>query len=324
MGLRGPTSGIRETLSSAAHRVEPVSKRGWVLFIAMCLIWGVPYLLIRVAVRDLSPAELVFARTGIAAVLLVPIAAWRKVLGGLRGHWKWVVAYTAVELTVPWLLLSSAEEHLTSSFAGLLVAAVPLVGIGITRVLGLQEEMTPRRWLGLLVGIAGVASLVGLQVGKVDMAAVGEIAVVAVGYALGPLILSHRLGEAPGLAVVAASLALTAIVYAPFAIARPPHHLPAKVVWSVIGLAVVCTALAFIVFFWLIGEVGPTRATVITYVNPAVAIALGVTVLGEKLTAGMVVGFPLVLIGSYFATARKPGEPGSESIVVEDAVVSPG
>jgi drug/metabolite transporter (DMT)-like permease len=242
----------------------------------------------------------------------------------LRGHWKWVLAYTAVELTIPWLLLSSAEEHLTSSFAGLLVAGVPLVGIGITRLLGLQEEMTARRWLGLLIGIAGVASLVGLQVGEVDMTAVLEIAFVAVGYALGPLILSHRLGAAPGLAVVAASLAVTAVVYAPFAIVRPPDHMSGKVVWSVIGLAVICTALAFVVFFWLIGEIGPTRATVITYVNPAVAIALGVAVLGEHVTTGMAIGFPLVLIGSYFATARKPGEPGSEAIVVEDAVVSPG
>lgn len=301
-----------------------MTRRGAVLFAAMCVIWGVPYLLIRVAVRDLSPADLVFARTAIGAVLLIPVAAWRGVLGGLRGRWRWVLAYTAVELAIPWLLLSSAEEHLTSSFAGLLVAAVPLVGIGITRVLGLAEEMTTRRWLGLLVGIAGVASLVGLQVGKVDMAAVGEIAVVAVGYAVGPLILSHRLTGAPGLAIVAASLGITAAVYAPFAIARPPHHVSAEVAWSVIGLAVICTAIAFIVFFWLIGEVGPTRATVITYVNPAVAIALGVSVLGEHLTTGMIVGFPLVLIGSYFATARKPGKPGSGSIVVEDAVVSPG
>src|SRR5262249_17377502 len=135
-----------------------MSRRGWVLFVAMCVIWGLPYLLIRIAVRDLSPADLVFARTAIGALLLIPIAGWRGVLGGLRGHWKWLLAYTAVELMIPWLLLSSAEEHLTSSFAGLLVAAVPLVGIAITRVLGLSEEMTCRRWLGLLVGIAGVAS----------------------------------------------------------------------------------------------------------------------------------------------------------------------
>lgn len=285
---------------------EDVTRRGAVLFAAMCVIWGLPYLLIRIAVRDLSPADLVFARTAIGALLLIPIAAWRGVISGLRGHWRWVVLYTAVELAIPWLLLSSAEEHLTSSLAGLLVAAVPLVGIAMTRILGVAEEMSTRRWVGLLIGIAGVASLVGLQVGKVDMVAVGEIGIVAVGYALGPLVLSHRLSDAPGLAVVAASLGITAIVYAPFAIARPPHHLSGEVVWSVIGLAVICTALAFVIFFWLIAEIGPTRATVITYVNPAVAIALGVGVLGEHLTIGMIVGFPLVLIGSYFAAARRP------------------
>ena len=285
---------------------EDVTRRGAVLFAAMCVIWGLPYLLIRIAVRDLSPADLVFARTAIGALLLIPIAAWRGVISGLRGHWRWVVLYTAVELTIPWLLLSSAEEHLTSSLAGLLVAAVPLVGIAMTRILGVAEEMSARRWVGLLIGIAGVASLVGLQVGKVDMTAVGEIGIVAVGYALGPLVLSHRLSDAPGLAVVAASLGITAIVYSPFAIARPPHHLSGEVVWSVVGLAVICTALAFVIFFWLIAEIGPTRATVITYVNPAVAIALGVSVLGEHLTIGMIVGFPLVLIGSYFAAARRP------------------
>jgi drug/metabolite transporter (DMT)-like permease len=225
-----------------------------------------------------------------------------------------VLLYTAVELTIPWLLLSSAEEHLTSSFAGLLVAAVPLVGIGITKALGLAEEMTARRWGGLLVGIAGVGSLVGLQVGTVDMTAVAEIAVVAVGYALGPLVLSHRLSDAPGLAVVAASLGLTAVVYAPVAIAKPPDHLSGEVIWSVIGLAVICTALAFIVFFWLIAEIGPTRATVITYVNPAVAIALGVSILGEHLTTGMVIGFPLVLIGSVLATS--PGRGSRKDVVL--------
>jgi drug/metabolite transporter (DMT)-like permease len=296
-----------------------------VLFVAMCFIWGLPYLLIRIAVRELSPADLVFARTAIGALLLLPIAAWRGVLGGLRSHWRWVLLYTAVELTIPWLLLSSAEEHLTSSLAGLLVAAVPLVGIGITRLLGLAEEMTVRRWLGLLVGVAGVGSLVGLQVGKIDMAAVGEIAAVAVGYALGPLILSHRLSGAPGLAVVAASLGITAAVYAPFALTAPPKHLSEEVAWSVVGLAVICTAVAFIVFFWLIGEIGPTRATVITYVNPAVAIALGVAVLGEHITTGMIVGFPLVLVGSYFATARRvAGEPQEVEPVVNEPLVRPG
>jgi drug/metabolite transporter (DMT)-like permease len=275
-----------------------------VLFIAMCVIWGLPYLLIRVAVRDLSPADVVFARTGIAAVLLMPIAIFRKTLSSLRGRLGWLLLFTLVELTIPWFLLTSAEQHLTSSLAGLLVAGVPLVGVVLSRILGFPEIMTRRRWTGLGIGFAGVAALVGLQLGHIDMTAVFAIFLVTIGYAAGPLILSHRLADAPSIAVIAVSLSITAVVYAPFALTSHPHHVSSEVVWSVIGLAVVCTAIAFLVFFALIADIGPNRATVITYVNPAVAIALGVIVLGEHLTAGMIVGFPMVLLGSVLATTR--------------------
>jgi drug/metabolite transporter (DMT)-like permease len=297
-----------------------------VLFGAMCVIWGIPYLLIRVAVRELTPETVVFARTVIGAALLLPFAIHRKVLPGLRGHWPWLLAFTTVELAIPWLLLTRAEQHLTSSLAGLLVAAVPLVGIGISRLLGFHEQMTTRRWAGLVVGVAGVAALVGLQVGRIDMTAVLEIFVVAIGYALGPLIQSHRLSEAPSLAVVSVSLGVTAVIYAPFALTSHPHHIGAKVIWSVIGLAVVCTAAAFLVFFALIADIGPTRSTVITYVNPAVAVALGVAVLGEHMTTGMIVGFPLVLIGSVLATAHAPAASTDTetTLLPEEPAITPG
>jgi drug/metabolite transporter (DMT)-like permease len=308
-----------------------MTRRGWVLFLAMCVIWGLPYLLIRVAVRDLSPSAVVFGRTSIAALLLLPLAIGRGVLPELRGHWRWLVLFTLLELTIPWFLLTSAEEHLTSSLAGLLVAAVPLVGVALSRLTGQAEVMTRRRWAGLVVGIAGVASLVGLQLGHIDLTAVGEIFVVAVGYAAGPLVLSRRLADVPSLAVVSASLTMTAVIYAPFAVASHPHHIGAKVVWSVLGLAVLCTALAFLVFFALIADVGPNRATVITYVNPAVAIALGVAVLGEHLSAGMIVGFPLVLIGSVLATSHRPDNDGNVAssddrgaVLGDEPVVTPG
>jgi len=299
-----------------------VTRRGWVLFIAMCIIWGLPYLLIRVAVRDLSPATVVFARTAIGAILLLPVAISRGVLPELKGRIRWLLFFTAVELTIPWLLLTDAEKHLT----GLLVAAVPLVGVLLARISGQAEHMTTRRWVGLGVGIAGVASLVGLQVGEINMTSVLEIFVVAVGYATGPLILSTRLATVPSIAVVSVSLSITAVIYAPFAVASHPHDVHAKVVWSVVGLAVVCTAIAFLVFFALIAEVGPTRSTVITYVNPAVAIALGVAVLGEHLTAGMIVGFPLVLIGSVLATSKSAAAASTDAVPMlgEEPVVSPG
>jgi drug/metabolite transporter (DMT)-like permease len=281
-----------------------------VLFAAMCVIWGLPYLLIRVAVRDLDPAAVVFARTGLATVVLLPLALSRGVLKGLRGHWRWLLAYTVVEVALPWLALTRAEQHLTSSLAGLLVAATPLVGVAVTRIGGLEGAVGVRRMTGLLVGLTGVACLVGLQVGHLDISATLEVLGVAVCYSIGPIIASRRLTGVPALGVVTVSLGLTAVAYAPFAIARPPHHVTGKVVAATITLALVCTALAFIIFFALIADVGPTRAVVITYVNPAIALALGVTLLGEHVTRGMAVGFPLVLLGSVLATVqRRPRAP---------------
>jgi drug/metabolite transporter (DMT)-like permease len=287
-----------------------VSRRGWALFGAMCVIWGVPYLLIRVAVRELTPATLVFARTGLAALMLLPVAALRGDLRPLLRAWWPLLVYTVAEVTIPWLLLARAEQRLSSSLTGLLIAAVPLVGAVVTSFGPRHERLDGRRWLGLLVGLGGVAALVGLDLGSVNGVALAEISVVVVGYAVGPIVLSRSLRDQPPLGVVAASLALTAVVYAPIAALQLPDAMPkAKVVASVVTLAVVCTAAAFLLFFALIAEVGPVRATVITYVNPAVAAVLGVSILGERFTPGMAVGFALVLAGSVLATGRTAREP---------------
>jgi drug/metabolite transporter (DMT)-like permease len=284
-----------------------MTRRGALLFAAMCVIWGIPYLLIRVAVRELAPVTLVFFRTAIGALLLTPVAAYRGELRPLLRHWRPLLAYTAVEVAIPWVLLARAETKLTSSLTGLLIAAVPLVGAVIVTLTGDRERLGGRRWLGLLVGIGGVAAIVGLNLGQVNVGALVEIGFVAVGYAVGPIILSRSMTDLPAYGVVAASLLLSAIVYAPFAAANWPSTMPsAHVVESVLGLAFICTALAFLVFFALIAEVGPVRATVITYINPAVAAVLGVTLLSEHLTRGMVIGFALVLAGCVLATGRNP------------------
>jgi drug/metabolite transporter (DMT)-like permease len=281
------------------------------MFAAMGLIWGIPYLLIKVAIGDLSPASLVLLRTGLGALILVPVAAMRGNLRALRPHWKPVVIYTLVEVAVPWFLLADAERRLSSSFTGLLVAAVPLVGAVLAWRTGADDRLDRRRVGGLLVGFCGVAALLGLNVAVRDFGAVGEVAIVSVCYAVGPMIIARRLGAVPAVGVVAASLGLTALLYAPVGLIQMPHRMPsAAVIGSVVGLGVVCTALAFVVFFALIAEVGPVRATVITYVNPAVALLLGVLLLGEPLTAGILVGFALILVGSFVANRRdtRPGE----------------
>ena len=281
-----------------------MTRRGALLFASMCVIWGVPYLMIRVAVRELSPATLVFGRTVIGALVLVPFAL-RTPVRALLERWWPLLAYTVIEVAVPWVLLARAETKLSSSLTGLLIAAVPLVGAVLVTLRGHKQGR--RRWLGLAIGMVGVAALLGLDVGSIDALAVVEVFVVAVCYAVGPIILSRSLSDLPALGVVIASLVVSALIYAPFAAWQWPDHTPSgRVLLSVVGLAVICTALAFLVFFALIGEVGPVRATVITYVNPAVAAVLGVSILDERLTAGMVVGFALILAGSYFATGRGP------------------
>jgi drug/metabolite transporter (DMT)-like permease len=295
-----------------------VSRRNWLLFAAMCVIWGIPYLLIRVAVRDVPPTGLVFARTALAALILLPIAWRRRALRPVLPSWRPLVVFTLVELAGPWLLLSHAETKLSSSLSGLLVAAVPLVGVGLYRLMGDREPVDRSRLIGLLLGVAGVTALLGLDFGDVDALALLEVAGVILGYALGPIILTRWLGDLPSIGVVTASLALTAAIYLPFTALDPPRHLPAEAICSVVVLAVVCTALAFVVFFALIAGIGPARATVITYVNPAVAVLLGVGVLGESITLGMLVGFPLILLGSFLAARRRP-EPITEPEVVPAA-----
>jgi drug/metabolite transporter (DMT)-like permease len=285
------------------------------LFVAMGLIWGIPYLMIKVAVGGLSPASLVFVRTALAALLLLPLAVARGQLRPLLSRWRPLLAFALVEVSIPWLLLNTAEQRLSSSLAGLLIAGVPLVGALLAWVTG-GERLGPKRLLGLLVGLAGVAALVGLDLHLDDTWALLEIAAVAVGYAVGPFILSRYLSGLPGLGVIAVSLALTALLYLPLAVVQLPHaRLSGSVLGAVITLALACTAVAFVLFFALIAEVGPVRATVITYINPAVAVTLGVLLLHERFTLGIAVGFALVLTGSVLATskARQPaarhGEP---------------
>jgi drug/metabolite transporter (DMT)-like permease len=287
-----------------------VTRRGWWLFVGLSLIWGIPYLLIKVAVRELTPASLVFLRTAIGATLLLPVAIGRGNLRALLPRWRPLLLFTAVELAVPWFLLSDAERRVSSSLAGLVVASVPLLGALLARLSGGHEPLGGRRLTGLAVGLVGVVALLGLDVGGGDALAVVELALVVLGYALGPLVVSRALADLPTLDVVAASLGLCALVYAPVGIAQLPSTMPApSVIGALIGLGVLCTALAFLLFFRLIAEVGPVRATVITYVNPAVAVAAGVTLLGEPLTAGTLAGFVLILAGSWFATGSSRREP---------------
>lgn len=291
-----------------------MSRKGWLLFISLCVIWGLPYLFIRVAVRELPPPALVFLRTAPAALLLLPFALRRGELRQILRSWPWVLLYTAVELCIPWLLLSHAEERISSSLAGLLIAMVPLIGAVLYRAFGVADHFDARRLTGLFIGFAGVAALVGLDIASSDVLGIAETVAVAFFYATGPLVISRKLTHLPAIGVITASLVVTAVLYSPAGIATMPSSLSAETIGSVAVLSVVCTVVAFLVFFALIREVGPSRSTVITYVNPLVAVMLGVALLGEPLTLGIAVGMPLILVGSVLATmpslrGAQPAEP---------------
>ena len=286
-----------------------MSRRALLLFALMSIIWGVPYLFIRIAVGEVTPATLVFGRTAIAAAILLPFALARTDLRPVLARWRWVVAFAVVEIAIPWVALGSAEQHISSSLAGLLIAGVPLVGASIALLTGGADRFGPVALLGMFIGLLGVVAIVGTEFSATDTTALIQVAIVVVGYALGPAILARRLDGLPTVGIMAVSLALCAIVFAPIAATQWPAVVPsAQVLIAIVVLATVCTAAAFLIFGALIDEVGPVRSTVITYINPAVAAVLGVLVLRETFTVPMAIGFVLVITGSVLATRRRQVE----------------
>ncbi|SIT69509.1 DMT family transporter [Microbacterium sp. RU33B] len=285
--------------------VRAVSTRGWLLFAAMALLWGMPYLFIKEAVDSFSPAAVVAGRTLLGAALLLPLALHRRALRPALRLWPWVLAFGAIEMAGPFFLLSHAEQTLPSGLTGLLVATVPLFAALIAVTRGDRSVLAPARWIGLVVGFAGVAVIVwgpGLAAGGATaLVAIGEVLVVAVCYAIAPFIVATKLADVPALGTITVSLAAVGVFYLPIGLLTQ-HDVPT--VSSTISLAllgILCTAVAFIAFFALIAEVGPVRAPLFTYVNPVIAIALGVVILGEQLHAGLLFGFPLVLLGCWLA-----------------------
>ena len=280
-----------------------MSARGWLLFAAMSVIWGIPYLLIKISLEGLSVPVLVFARTLIGAAVLLPLALSRTNLRIVRRHWKPLLAFAFFEIIAAWLLLSDAERHLSSSTTGLLIAATPIIAAILERVTGGTHRLGGVRVLGLTVGLAGVAVLAGHGLTGGGAWPVAEVLLVSTCYAIAPLIAARHLADVPALPMTAACLGFAALVYATPAALQWPSEIPTgRVLFATTLLAVVCTALAFILFFALIREVGPSRAVVFNYVNPAAALAAGVIVLSEPLTAWNLVGLVLILGGSALAT----------------------
>ena len=283
-----------------------MTRRGWAYFLAVGLVWGLPYLLIKVAVREMAPVLLVFVRTAGAACVLVPLAAARGALLPALRHWRAIAAYTLFELAVPWVLLANAERRLPSSLTGLVIGSVPIAAALLAWATR-SERLDGRRVVGLVVGLTGVGVLAGSSMSGARLVPILSLLGVAIGYAVGPWIVAHRLKGAPPLGVLAWSLSLGAAAYAPAAaLSLPSRPLSAPVLSAAAGLTVVCTITGFLLFFALIAEVGALRSTLITYVNPAVAVLLGVFVLGERFGVSTGVGFVFILGGCALASRPLP------------------
>lgn len=279
--------------------------RAWLLFSTMAVLWGLPYLFISIAVESLSPPAVVAGRTLIGALLLLPFALRQKALRPAWSKFGWVLAFGAIEMAGPFLLLGHAEQTLPSGLTGLLVATVPLFAAVIAFTGGDRAVLRPARLIGLIVGFVGVGIIVagpGLAAGgSAGLIAIGEVLLVALCYAIAPFIVARQLKGVPALGTITLSLAAVGVFYLPIALLTQ-HELPTvRSSLSLVALAVLCTAVAFIVFFALIDRVGPARAPLFTYVNPVVAILLGVLILGEQITIGLVIGFPLVIAGCWLA-----------------------
>jgi drug/metabolite transporter (DMT)-like permease len=290
-----------------------MSRRAWLAFASMSVLWGVSYLLIEIAERGGLPApDVAWLRVAIAAVLLVALA-WRSgSLRSLRGRGRWLAAYAVAEISIPFPLIAAGEVHVASSLAAIIIAAVPLIGAVLALRFDHSERPTPVRAAGLGIGFAGVIALVGIDVAGNSAELVGAlcILVAAVGYAIGPMIVKHGMVGLDPRGMMGVSLALAALILAPFAVADTPSRAPTIGAWAAVAtLGLMCTAVAFVIFAVLIREAGTSRATVITYVNPVVALALGVTLESERPGAGAIVGLVLILAGSWLSTTGRIGWP---------------
>jgi drug/metabolite transporter (DMT)-like permease len=291
-----------------------MSARAWVTFGAVSVLWGIPYLFIKVAVDDgVPPAFLAWVRVVVAAALLLAIA-WRAgTLASLRGHWRWLALFAVAEIAIPFPLIAAGEQHVASSLAAIVIATAPLFVALLALRFDASERVTGRRLVGLLIGLGGVVALMGIDLAGSGDELLGAMAILVAAfcYAVGPMVLKRHLAKLDQRASMGASLALAAVFLVPAVALDPPSApISGEAIAALIVLGVLCTAAAFVLYGILITEVGAGKALGVTYINPVIAVALGVTILGERPGAGAIAGLLLLLAGSWLSTdGRLPPSP---------------
>ncbi|MEO0015950.1 MAG: hypothetical protein RL589_431 [Actinomycetota bacterium] len=283
-----------------------MSRKSLFHFVLVGILWGIPYLLMKVAVEDFPPAAVVAGRTLIGASILIPVAVYRKKFKGAVLGFKFVAFYALMEMIGPWILITTAEQKINSGLAGLLVSTVPIFATIITSLRGDHSVWQFKRIVGIVVGFVGLILVVGIEslTGTSDPLSIAMVILASMGYAYAVIMVTSNLPLVDGIAINGLAMALTTIFWAPVAIAQWPSSISMDSALSLIALGVFSTAFAFILFFKVMDEIGPARGSLVTYLNTAVAVVLGVIILKEPLTAGIIFGLPLVLVGSYLASRK--------------------
>ena len=283
-----------------------MSRKSLFHFALVGILWGIPYLLMKVAVEDFPPAAVVAGRTLIGASILIPIAIYRKKFKGAVLGFKFVAFYALLEMIGPWILISTAQQKINSGLAGLLVSTVPIFATIIISLRGDHSVWQFRRIIGIVVGFLGLILVVGIEslTGSADLLSIAMVLIASVSYAYAVIMILANLPLVDGIAINGLAMAISTVFWGPVAIAQWPSNISMNSALSLIALGIFSTAFAFILFFKLIEEIGPARGSLVTYVNTAVAVVLGVIILKEPLTIGIVIGLPLVLIGSYLASKK--------------------
>ena len=283
-----------------------MSRKSLFYFLLCGFLWGIPYLLMKVAVEEIPPSAIVAGRTLIGAAILIPVALYRKTFNGAVLGFKYVAFYALLEMIGPWILISTAQKKIDSGLAGLLISTVPIFAAIITSLRGDHSVWQFKRMFGIVVGFIGLVAVVGIESfsGNSDPASIAMMILAAMGYSYAIIMVTTNLPLVDGIAINGLAMAITSIFWAPLAIAQWPAQVSLKPALSLIALGVLCTALAFLIFFKLLVEIGPARGSLVTYLNTSVAVVLGVIVLDEPITTGLIVGLPLVLIGSYLASKK--------------------
>ncbi len=285
-----------------------MTRRGWGLFALVGALWGVPYLFMKVAVEELSTPLIVFARVLIGALVLIPLAFYKKTLTPALKYWKYILLYAVLEMVIPWSLITSSQRDLSSGVVALLVATVPIWATFFAHYSGDTTAAHRTRIFGIAIGLLGIALIVGIESlnDVANIFALFSVLVAAFSYAWAVNMITSKAPDSSGVAINGIAMAISTAIFAPFALTNLPKSTPSSdAILATIGLGVLCTAIAFWIFFKVLDEIGPARASLVVYPNTAIAVVLGIILLDEKLTLAIAIGLPLVLVGSYYAS-RKP------------------